>query len=83
MNADWLKEPEAPDLGDLDGVKLPAWLWDKRDKRLRFALLRDGTTVLALSKGLNYWWFEAKVMAKYTGQDKVNVEELKRLARLV
>jgi hypothetical protein len=81
-----VKEPEAPDLGEIDGVKLPAWLWDKRDKRLRFAFLREGKIVLALSEGLNCWWYEAIDLIKYTGQDKVkpiDIEALKKAARLV
>lgn len=79
--------PPPPDLGELHGVKLPAWMWSRTDKK-RVYLLR-----MQIDFGLYPAVVDGKLrhltdtfLEPYTGQDmppKPSVDELKSLARLV
>jgi hypothetical protein len=81
--------PQPPDLGELDGVKLPSWMWDTRDNKLIYiqhvdndgdvSYVYNGSFLCRFSR-------ESKTFVAYTGQDlqqKYSVDELKRMARLV
>jgi hypothetical protein len=76
-----------PDLGELHGVKLPAWMWQTKTKEAVYVMSSKtwyGCVPIVRENELvftEYW-----VLTAYTGQDlqqKHSVDELKRMARLV
>jgi hypothetical protein len=82
--------PPPPDLGEIDGVKLPAWLWDSYFKKLVYGYALDNDGYLRYQSEGDYRChrnpLESGIFVKYTGQDKVkpvDIETLKRMARLV
>jgi hypothetical protein len=82
--------PPPPDLGELHGVKLPAWMWDSYFKKLVYGYALDNDGHLRYQSEGDYRChrnpLESGIFVKYTGQDKVkpvDIETLKRAARLV
>ena len=78
--------PPPPELGELHGVKLPAWFWreERKDKIYVLAISKSCFYVVCMINGSDVGYgSDICGLTPYTGQDKVNVEELKRLARLV
>ena len=82
--------PPPPDLGELHGVKLPAWMWDSYFKKLVYGYALDNDGHLRYQSEGDYRChrnpLESGIFVKYTGQDKVkpvDIENLKRAARLV
>jgi hypothetical protein len=82
--ADSFEIPPPPDLGELHGVKLPAWMWCRNWKRKAYVVGRDvcGSQYSEMSMG-TMSGLPVDSLEPYTGQDKIDIEELKRLARLV
>jgi hypothetical protein len=77
--------PPPPDLGELHGVKLPAWFWreERKDKIYALAISKSFYVVCMINGSDVGYGNNLCDLTPYTGQDKVNVAELKRLARLV
>ena len=79
--------PPPPDLGELHGVKLPAWMWSSSRNILVYVFFHrcDSIFITYIHDGSVYH-SRAELVEPYTGQDKipvVDVEALKRAARLV
>jgi len=82
--------PPPPDMGEIGGVKLPAWMWDTYFKKLVYGYALDNDGHLRYQSEGDYrchlYPLESGIFVKYTGQDKVkpvDIETLKRAARLV
>lgn len=79
--------PPPPDLGELHGVKLPAWMWNTYCNRMAYVIIGccESAFITYIHDGSVYH-SRAELVEPYTGQDllpKHSVDELKRMARLV